>query len=94
VGVMLYPQCTLQQMGLSKEPVVITADVRDGTATRLLILSPDRPELGKSVCALVRAVQCRGAGSAVQRRTQCSAEAEIQADVRASAASCIPSPEP
>ena len=45
-------------MGLSKEPVVITADVRDGTAARLLILSPQRPELGKSVCALVRAVLC------------------------------------
>lgn len=80
-------QCTLQQMGLSKEPVVITADVRDGTTTRLLILSPQRPELGKSVCALVRAIQ----HSAVQCSTV-QGGAEVQAGASASALTWIVSP--
>jgi hypothetical protein len=39
-------------MGLSNEPVVITADVREGKAVRVLIMSLERPELGRSVCHL------------------------------------------
>ncbi|KAK3258559.1 hypothetical protein CYMTET_32400 [Cymbomonas tetramitiformis] len=43
---------TIEQFGLNKEPVYISADAKDGDGPRLLIQAESKPELGFTVCHL------------------------------------------